>query len=134
MPAGKKNLWNRTKTLGNKPDQHVSMNMWALSHRFLDVLETGFIEFLDNLDEKNAAKKENLLLKIIDWLLAEKRAEVTLLETPDKWFWGTYKEDKLVVILMHAAICRSFLVDMERIGIVEFAFESFTSRESYKKD
>lgn len=108
--------------------------MWALSHRFLDVLETGFIEFLDNLDEKNAAKKENLLLKIIDWLLAEKRAEVTLLETPDKWFWGTYKEDKLVVILMHAAICRSFLVDMERIGIVEFAFESFTSRESYKKD
>lgn len=37
-----------------QPDQHVSMNMWGLPPQFLDVLESGFVEFLDNLDEKDA--------------------------------------------------------------------------------
>ena len=41
-----------------QPDQHVSMNMWGLPPQFLDVLESGFVEFLDNLDEKDAEKKE----------------------------------------------------------------------------
>ena len=81
-----------------QPDQHVSMTMWGLPPQILDVLESGFVEFLDNLDEKDAEKKEYLLPKIIDQLLAEKRAEVTLLETPDKWFGVTYKEDKLLVV------------------------------------
>ena len=81
-----------------QPDQHVSMNMWGLPPQFLDVLESGFVEFLDNLDEKDAEKKEYLLPKIIDQLLAEKRAEVTMLETPDKWFGVTYKEDKPLVV------------------------------------
>ena len=74
------------------------MNMWGLSPQFLDVLESGFLEFLDNLDEKDAAKKEYLLPKIIDKLPAEKKAEVTLLETPDKWFGVTYKEDNPLVV------------------------------------
>ena len=76
----------------------VSMNMWGLPPQFLNVLESGFVEFLDNLDEKDAEKKEYLLPKIIDQLLAEKRAEVTMLETPDKWFGVTYKEDKPLVV------------------------------------
>ena len=79
-------------------DSLVSMNMWGLPPQFLDVLESGFVEFLDNLDEKDAEKKEYLLPKIIDKLLAEKRTEVTLLETPDKWFGVTYKEDKPLVV------------------------------------
>ena len=56
------------------------------------------MEFLDNLEETEAAKKEYLLPKIIDQLLAEKKATVTLLETKDKWFGVTYKEDKPVVV------------------------------------
>ena len=43
-------------------------------------------------------KKEYLLPNIIDKLLAEKKAQVTLLETADKWFGVTYKEDKPVVV------------------------------------
>lgn len=43
-------------------------------------------------------KKEYLLPKIIDKLLAEKKAQVTLLETADKWFGVTYKDDKAVVV------------------------------------
>ena len=39
-----------------------------------------------------------MLPKIIDKLLAEKKAQVTLLETADKWFGVTYKDDKAVVV------------------------------------
>lgn len=78
-------------------NQHVSMNMWGLPPKFLDILESGFEEFLQNLDE-NAQKAEYLLPKIIDRLLSEGKANVTVLETKDRWFGVTYKEDKPVVV------------------------------------
>lgn len=81
-----------------RADQHVSMNMWGLPPRFLDMLEDGFTDFLDGLEESEAMKKEYLLPKIIDKLLGENKAQVTLLETTDKWFGVTYKEDKAVVV------------------------------------
>lgn len=77
--------------------QHVSMNMWGLPPRFLDMLEDDFVDFLDNLGD-DAAKKEYLLPKIIDKLLAEQKARVKVLETGDRWFGVTYKEDKPVVV------------------------------------
>ena len=54
--------------------------------------------FLQSINKCPEEKKEYLLPKIIDQLLAEKRAGVTLLETPDKWFGVTYKEDKPLVV------------------------------------
>ena len=75
--------------------QHVSMNMWGLPPRFLEMLEGGFADFLDHLG-KDAMKSEYLLPKIIDKLLAEQRVKV--LETGDRWFGVTYKEDKPVVV------------------------------------
>lgn len=77
--------------------QYVSMNMWGLPPRFLELLEGGFAEFLDKLGE-DAMKKEYLLPKIIDKLLAEQKARVKVLETGDRWFGVTYKEDKQVVV------------------------------------
>ena len=62
------------------------------------MLEGGFTEFLNDLEEVEATKKEYLLPKIVDHLLMEKKAQVTLLETKDKWFGVTYKEDKPVVV------------------------------------
>ena len=62
------------------------------------MLEGGFTEFLNGLEGSEATKKEYLLPKIIDQLLAEKKAQVTLLETKDKWFGVTYKEDKPAVV------------------------------------
>ena len=43
-------------------------------------------------------KKESLLPKCIDKLLAEQKARVKVLETGDRWFGVTYKEDKQVVV------------------------------------
>lgn len=78
-------------------EQYVSMNMWGLPPKFLDILENGFVEFLQSLDD-NAQKAEYLLPRIIDRLLSTGEAKVTLLETQDYWFGVTYKEDKPVVM------------------------------------
>ena len=85
------------KPISVNAGQHVSMNMWGLPPRFLELLEGGFAEFLDELGE-DAMKKEYLLPKIIDKLLAEQKARVKVLETGDRWFGVTYKEDKQVVV------------------------------------
>lgn len=78
------------------PDQHVSMNMWGLPAAFLKELEKGFPEFLENLKEGDI-KSEYLLPKIIDKLVKAGKARVEVLETKDKWFGVTYKEDKAAV-------------------------------------
>ncbi|MCI6887750.1 MAG: nucleotidyltransferase [Lachnospiraceae bacterium] len=79
------------------PDQHVSMNMWGLPPKFMDELERGFPEFLDSLKEGDV-KSEYLLPKIIDRLVKSGKARVQVLETRDKWFGVTYKEDKEAVV------------------------------------
>ena len=43
-------------------------------------------------------KAEYLLPRIIDKMLKEGRAEVSVLETRDKWFGVTYQEDKQSVM------------------------------------
>lgn len=79
------------------PDQHVSMNMWGLMPSFLDELERGFPVFLDSLEEGDY-KTEYLLPRIIDKLIKAQKARITVLETPDRWFGVTYKEDKQAVV------------------------------------
>lgn len=74
-------------------NQNVSMNMWGLNPAFLKELEKEFPVFLNNLKEGDI-KTEFLLPKIIDKLIQSQRAKVQVLETQDKWFGVTYKEDK----------------------------------------
>lgn len=78
-------------------DQHVSMNMWGLPPRFLDELEKDFPRFLDNIREGDL-KAEYLLPTIIGNLVRAGRARVRVLETRDKWFGVTYREDKEAVV------------------------------------
>jgi len=80
-----------------RPDQVVSMNMFGLPAEFLNELETGFPEFLANVPEGNL-KAEYLLPVIVDRCIREKKATVRVLDTPDKWFGVTYKEDKPAVV------------------------------------
>ncbi|PJJ30745.1 nucleotidyltransferase family protein [Lacrimispora celerecrescens] len=77
-------------------NQNVSMNMWGLSPAFLEELERGFPGFLTGLKEGDV-KTEYLLPKIIDKLVQSQKAQVTVLETRDRWFGVTYKEDKPAV-------------------------------------
>ena len=77
--------------------QHVSMNMFGLPASFVNVLEEGFPEFLGNVKEGDL-KAEDLLPSIIDRCIREGRGRVRVLETKDKWFGVTYKEDKPAVV------------------------------------
>ncbi len=77
--------------------QHVSMNMFGLPASFVNVLEEGFPEFLGNVKEGDL-KAEYLLPSIIDRCIREGRGRVRVLETKDKWFGVTYKEDKPAVV------------------------------------
>ena len=80
-----------------KPDQVVSMNMFGLPAAFLQELENGFPEFLAQVPDGDL-KAEYLLPVIIDRCIREKKASVRVLDTPDKWFGVTYKEDKPTVV------------------------------------
>lgn len=76
---------------------HVSMNMWGIPASFIEELEQGFPKFLAGLKE-GGVKSEYLLPTVIDNLVASGKARVKVLETPDKWFGVTYKEDKQAVV------------------------------------
>lgn len=78
-------------------DSPVSMNMWGLQPDFFDILETGFEEFLQNCGD-DYLKAEYLLPTIVGGLLKKNQAEVTVLQSKDKWFGVTYKEDKDAVM------------------------------------
>ena len=79
------------------PEQHVSMNMWGFTPNFLNELETGFEAFLSEIPE-GEVKREYLLPTNVDKLIKSGKASVKVLETKDKWFGVTYKEDKESVV------------------------------------
>ena len=78
-------------------NQHVSMNMFGLPVSFLKELEQGFPKFLANVKEGDL-RAEYLLPTIVDQCIRNGKAKVRLLETQDKWFGVTYKEDKPAVV------------------------------------
>ena len=92
---GGKVLSGKTETLEVDENSHVSMNMWGCPPEFMDTLEEKFEEFLCENDESETA--ESLLPIMIDGLLKNGEAECTLLESRDRWFGVTYKEDKQAV-------------------------------------
>ena len=78
-------------------NSHVSMNMWGLTPEFVGILEKGFKEFFEKPDV-DVLKGEYLLPIYIDELLQKDEVSVKVLETQDKWFGVTYKEDKDSVV------------------------------------
>jgi len=79
------------------PASVVSMNMWGFKPSLFEELEVGFNDFLSNIGEEEL-KKEYLLPEVVGNMIANNRAEVTVLSTSDRWFGVTYKEDKPVVV------------------------------------
>ena len=81
-------------------NSYVSMNFWGfpakegLDPAFLNVLETHFVDFFEKDVKADPMKAEYLLPTLIGELLREKKCTVKVLETHDKWFGVTYKEDK----------------------------------------
>ena len=80
------------------PNAYVSMNMWGLDPAFMDTLQVGFEEFFKTAAVENPLKSEYLLPIYIGQLLQQGKVSVRVLETRDKWFGVTYREDKPAVV------------------------------------
>ena len=86
------------------PESYVSMNFWGFPAKegcdpaFLEVLEKGFGDFFAETVPGNPMKAEYLLPVLIGGMLREGSCTVEALETRDRWFGVTYKEDKEMVV------------------------------------
>ena len=80
------------------PETTVSMNLFGFTGSFLREIELRFPAFLQENLEKNPQKCEFYLPLLVSMLLSEGKAEMTVLQSPDKWFGVTYAADKPLVM------------------------------------
>lgn len=79
-------------------DSTVSMNIWGFSESILKELEMGFENFLKTELPSNPLKAEYYLPMAVGELLRAGKAKVQVLNSRDRWFGVTYKEDKEMVV------------------------------------
>ena len=75
----------------------VSMNMWGFTESILEEIRSGFPAFLKKGLAENPMKCEYFLPSVVSDLLSAGKASVAVLESEDKWYGLTYKEDKPAV-------------------------------------
>ena len=80
------------------PETTVSMNLFGFTSSFLREIELRFPAFLQENLKKNPQKCEFYLPLLVSMLLSEGKAEMTVLQSPDKWFGVTYAADKPLVM------------------------------------
>ena len=74
------------------------MNMWGFTKSILSEIRDRFPAFLDKGLRENPMKCEYFLPSVVDDLVREGKATAAVLESADKWYGVTYKEDKPVVM------------------------------------
>jgi len=84
------------KNSGIPLDTVVSMNMWGLLPSVFEDVRGDFEGFLKSL--KNPMKDEFYIPFVIDNMIRTKGEKVRVLETDEKWYGVTYKEDKDTVV------------------------------------
>lgn len=75
-------------------DSLVSMNLWGFTPSFVAAAQQGFADFLRQNVPVNPLKCEYYLPSVVSAALADGRAQVRVLTSPDKWHGITYREDK----------------------------------------
>lgn len=83
---------------GLAKDTVVSMNMWGFTKSILQEIHDRFASFLKVSLPENPLKCEYFLPFVVDELIREDKAEVTVLKSRDRWYGVTYKEDKPTVM------------------------------------
>jgi hypothetical protein len=72
--------------------------MWGFTNSILGELSDRFQPFLENNLESNPLKCEYFLPFVVDELLLESKATAQVLESKDKWYGVTYKQDKETIV------------------------------------
>lgn len=76
----------------------VSMNLWGFTPGFTAALEQDYARMFREDVPKDPLKAELFLPFVVNGLLAQGKAEVTVLSSADKWYGVTYHEDKEQVV------------------------------------
>ena len=76
----------------------VSMNFWGFTADFMKELEEGFAPFLEKALRDNPVKGEYFLPFVVDKMIKQGKCDVRVLNSADKWYGVTYKEDKEAVV------------------------------------
>ncbi len=84
------------KNSGIPLDTTVSMNMWGLMPSVFDRLLPDFVKFLENM--QNPLKDEFFIPLVIDKMIKEDNEQIKVLNTDEKWYGVTYREDKEPVV------------------------------------
>ena len=71
----------------------VSMNLWAFRPGIAPEFKRGFIEFLHNDVPKNPAKAEYYLPYVPKAMIERGECRVRVLDTDERWYGMTYRED-----------------------------------------
>ncbi|MBQ3125254.1 MAG: nucleotidyltransferase [Clostridia bacterium] len=79
------------KNSGIPLDKIVSMNMWGLAPDIFPYMEKEFRLFLD--ERINEPKSECYLPSVVSKRIVEENKPVRVLETAEKWYGVTYRED-----------------------------------------
>ena len=86
------------KWIGVDINSTVSMNFWGFTEGFISVLLEGFPTFLDTALKSNPLKGEYLLPQKVDEMIKTGQAKVKVLNSSNRWYGVTYKEDKDYVV------------------------------------
>ena len=78
------------------PNVPVSMNMWGFTPDYFKYSDEIFVDFLK--ENMSNLKSEFFIPLIVNELIQSKRASVTVLDTPSKWFGVTYAQDRPDVV------------------------------------
>ena len=77
-------------------DSVVSMNFWGFTPSFFDFLQAGFEDFLNrNLENPKA---EFYIPTVVNNVIRAGKGSVRVLNSHERWFGMTYKEDREVVV------------------------------------
>jgi hypothetical protein len=74
----------------------VSMNFWGFTPEFFRQAEPYFTSFLT--ENYSNLKSEFYIPLLVDLLIRSKKAKVKVLQSNDRWFGVTYKEDRSLVV------------------------------------
>ena len=74
------------------------MNLWGFTPALLTALSDGFPAFLETTIAANPAKGEYFLPTVVSNELNAGHATAQVLQSTDKWYGVTYREDRPVVV------------------------------------
>lgn len=75
-------------------DSLVSMNIWGFTKSFFKELEAGLDDFLNKTLKSDPLQGEYFLPSVVNRMIHEQKATVSVLVSDDQWYGMTYREDK----------------------------------------